>query len=352
LNDKAIKQLSNLTIHAFMAFAHILGQENAISVLRSALRHHRIPHAYLFSGHEGVGKKFSAVTLAKALNCRELEDDSCDHCVSCHKIDEGNHPDVRIIEPDGQFLKIDQIRTLQKDVGYKPYEGKRKVYIIDHAETLRPEAANALLKTLEEPSSDSLIILVTANVYASLPTVISRCQLVRFISLGVRNLATLLVQEKYMPSEQARLIASLSEGCPGRAFSMDTAETLAKRDFVEELFKTLSSGLQDVRVLFTYAESLLEKKTEIQEFLDIMLVWYRDMYILQEQGDKNLIANSDAVARLEQTAEQFSTSQIRQLFDIVYQTKLDILRNANLQLALEVMLISLTEVYNARIRRR
>ena len=108
-----------------------------------------------------------------------------------------------------------------------------------------------------------------------------------------------------MPPEQACLIASLSEGCPGRAFSMDTDETLAKRDFVEQLFQTLSSGLQDVRVLFTYTESLLAKKTEIQEFLDIMLVWYRDMYILQEQGDKRLIANSDAVTRLEQSAEQF-----------------------------------------------
>ncbi len=333
-----------------MAFPHILGQENAISILRSAIQHCRIPHAYLFSGYEGVGKKFTAVTLAKALNCREIEDDSCDQCVSCHKIDDRNHPDVRIIEPDGQFIKIDQIRTLQKDIGYRPYEGKKKVYIIDHAETLRPEAANALLKTLEEPSSDSLLILVTANVYALLPTVISRCQLVRFISLGVQKLATLLVQEKHIPPEQARLIASLSEGCPGRAFSMNTTEILVKRDFVEQLFNTLSSGLQDVRVLFTYAELLLEKKTEIQEFLDIMLVWYRDMYILQEQGDTSLIANSDAVARLEHAAEKLSARQIQRLFDIVYQAKLDILRNANLQLTLEVMLISLTEVYNDRVR--
>jgi DNA polymerase-3 subunit delta' len=335
-----------------MSFAHILGQEKAISVLRSAIRHHRIPHAYLFSGYEGVGKKLTALTLAKALNCREHEDDSCDRCVSCHKINDGNHPDVRIIEPDGQFIKIDQIRTLQRDIGYKPYEGKRKVYIIDHAETLRPEAANALLKTLEEPTSDSLIILVTANVYALLPTVISRCQFVRFISLGVQELTTLLVQERHIQAAQAHLIASLSEGCPGRAFSMDTTDVLAKRDLVEQLFKTLSSGLQDVRVLFNYAEFLMEKKEEIHELLDIMLVWYRDMYILQEQGDKSLVANSDAIVRLEHAVEQLSTSQTRRLFDIVYQTKLDILRNANLQLTLEVMLILLTEVYNDRIRWR
>ena len=335
-----------------MAFAQILGQENAIAVLQNAIRHHRIPHAYLFAGDEGVGKKLTAVMFAKALNCRECEDDSCDRCVSCHKIDAGNHPDVRIIAPEGQFIKIDQIRTLQKDVGYKPYEGKRKVYTLDHADTLRPEAANALLKTLEEPSADSLIILVTANVYALLPTVISRCQLVRFISFGVQKLTALLVQEHHLPPEQAHLIASLSEGSPGRAYAMDTTETLAKREFVEQLLKTLSSGLRDVRILFTYAEQLVEKKTEIQEFLDILLVWYRDMSILQAQGDPSLIANSDVIDRLKQAAVQLSVSQTRRLFDLVYQTKLDLLRNANLQLTLEVMLISLTEVYNDRIRWR
>jgi DNA polymerase-3 subunit delta' len=335
-----------------MAFAHILGQEKAIAVLRSALRHQRIPQAYLFSGYEGVGKKFTALMLAKALNCREREDDACDQCPSCHKIDEGNHPDVRVIEPDGQFIKIDQIRALQRDIGYKPYEGKRKVSIIDHAETLRPEAANALLKTLEEPTADSLIILVTANVYALLPTVISRCQFVRFISLGVQELTNLLVVEKHIQTDQARLIASLSEGCLGRAFSMDTADVLAKRNVIEQLFSTLSAGLQDVRVVFRQAELLMEQEESIHELLDIMLVWYRDLHILQAQGEQSLVANSDAIDRLAHSAGQLSASQIRRLFDIVYQTKLDILRNANLQLALEVMLMSLIEVYNDRIRWR
>lgn len=335
-----------------MAFTDIAGQDGAIAVLQRAIRHQRIPQAYLFSGPEGVGKKLTAVTLAKTLNCKELDDDSCDRCVSCHKIDEGNHPDVRIIEPEGQFIKIDQVRALQRDVGYKPYEGKRKVYILDHAEALRPEAANALLKTLEEPSADSLLILVTANVYALLPTVISRCQLLRFITLGVQPLTSLLIQQKEIPPEQAHLIASLSEGCPGRAFAMDTSEMFAKRDEIEILLKTLSSGLRDVRILFSQVEGFLEKRADIQEFLDIMLVWYRDMFIIHEQGDTHLLANADAVTRLDQTARALSARQIQRLFDIVYQTKLDLLHNANLQLALEVMLISLTEVYNDRIHWR
>ena len=335
-----------------MAFSHIVGQKKAISVLQNALRHDRIPQAYLFAGYDGVGKKFTAMTLAKALNCRELSDDSCDTCVSCRKIDGGNHPDVRLIEPDGQYIKIDQIRALQKDAGYKPFEGTRKVYIIDHAEVMRPEAANALLKTLEEPSTDCMIILVTANVYALLPTVISRCQFVRFVSLGIGTLTGLLEEKKQLSSERARLIASLSEGCPGRALSMDTEDALEKRDAVERLLTTISSDLQDVRILFEQAEMLMADKNDVQEYLDIMLVWYRDMYLLHEQGDADLIANADAVSRLQQAAGQLSARHIQRLFETVYQTKMDLLRNANLQLSLEVMLFSLTEVYNDRNRWR
>lgn len=335
-----------------MAFSHILGQEKAIAVLRNALWNDRIPQAYLFSGYEGVGKKFSASMLAKALNCREKEDDACDTCVSCHKIDSGNHPDVRIIEPEGQFIKIDQIREMQRDVGYKPFEGKRKVYIVDHAETMRPEAANALLKTLEEPSADCLIILVTANVYALLPTVVSRCQFIRFVALGLEKLVEFLVQKVQLSPDRARLIASLSEGCPGRALAMDADDALQKRDAMERLLQTISGGLQDVQVLFDQVETLMAEKTAIHEYLDIILAWYRDMYLLHEQGDSRLVANTDAIERLQQTAESLSERQIRRLFEIVYQTKQDILRNANLQLTLEVMLISLTEVYNDRNRWR
>ncbi|GAK56808.1 DNA polymerase III, delta prime subunit [Candidatus Vecturithrix granuli] len=335
-----------------MAFSHILGQEQAITVLQNALRHQRVPQAYIFAGPEGVGKKFTALMLAKALNCHELDDDACDRCNSCHKIDEGIHPDVRVIAPDGQFIKIDQIRALQKDAGYKPFEGRKKVYILDQAEAMRAESANSLLKTLEEPTTDCIIILVTANVYALLPTVMSRCQLVRFVILGIEPLTTLLVRQKQIDPERARLIASLAEGCPGRALAMDAEETLDKRNQVEHLLHRLSSGLQDVRVIFEQAEQLSAEKSTLQEYLDILLAWYRDMHLLREHGNTRLIANVDAVPRLKETAFQLPASHLRRLFEIVYQAKMDILRNANAQLALEVMLISLTEVYNDRNRWR
>lgn len=335
-----------------MAFSDILGQEKAITVLQNALRRKRVPQAYIFAGPEGIGKKFTALMLAKALNCHTLDDDACDRCNSCHKIDEGIHPDVRVIAPDGQFIKIDQIRALQKDAGYKPFEGRKKVYILDQAEAMRTESANSLLKTLEEPTTDCIIILVTANVYALLPTVMSRCQLVRFVSLGIEPLTTLLVRQKQVAPERARLIASLAEGCPGRALAMDAEETLDKRKRLEHLLHQLSSGLQDVRVVFEQAEQLGAEKSALQEYLNILLAWYRDMHLLREHGNAQLVANVDAVPRLKETAAQLPASHLRRLFEIVYQTKLELLRNANVQLALEVMLISLIEVYNDRNRWR
>ncbi|GAK53556.1 DNA polymerase III, delta prime subunit [Candidatus Moduliflexus flocculans] len=339
-----------------MAFSEIIGQENAIKILQRALRHQRVPQAYLFAGDDGVGKKLTALTLAKALNCKELQDDACERCGSCHKINIASHPDVRLIEPDGQFIKIDQIRDMQKDAGLKPFEGRRKVYIIDQADTMRAEAANALLKTLEEPTADCVIILVTANVYALLPTVLSRCQFVRFTALGVDKLAELLQKRLRLMPERARLIASLSEGCPGRALGMDADSLLKQRDEMERLLQAISGGLQDVRVIFTQVERLTDtkddKKDAIHDFLDLLLVWYRDMLLLHEGGDPRLVANSDAIPRLKPLADALTAAQLRRLFETVYQTKQDILRNANLQLALEVMLISLTEVYNDRNRWR
>ena len=335
-----------------MAFSDILGQENAIRVLQSALRQNRVPQAYLFSGYDGVGKKLTALTLAKALNCKALHDDACDRCASCHKITIASHPDVRVIEPDGQFIKIDQIRELQRDAGLKAFEGKCKVYIIDQADAMRPEAANALLKTLEEPSAACVIILVTANVYALLPTVISRCQFVRFVSLGVDKLATLLQQRNKLTPERARLMASLAEGCPGRALGMDAERLLKQRDDMERLLQKISGNLQDVRVIFEQVERLIEAKESIHDYLDLLLVWYRDLCVLREQGDARLIANSDALPRLRQAADALTSAQARRLFDCVYHTKQDMLRNANAQLTLEVMLISLTEVYNDRNRWR
>jgi len=156
-----------------MPFSEIIGHEHNIKVLLRSIERGRLHHAHIFSGPEGVGKRLTAVSLAKALNCREMVADFCGHCVSCKKIDDGNHPDVKIVVPDGQFIKIDQIRDLQHDLQFRPFEGKKRVFIIDSADKMGLPAANSLLKTLEEPPRDSILILVTANLHSLLPALLT-----------------------------------------------------------------------------------------------------------------------------------------------------------------------------------
>ena len=174
-----------------MSFEFILGQDRPKQVLKKVLRNGHVPNAYLFYGPESIGKKFTAIEVAKALNCEiSGPEDGCDQCPACQKIDRRTHPDFFLLEPEKSsptaresILKIDAIRELQKKLVYLPYEGQTKVVIIDNAECMNPQAANSFLKTLEEPQSQTLIILIASNPYQLLPTIVSRCQGIRFYPL-------------------------------------------------------------------------------------------------------------------------------------------------------------------------
>src|SRR4030043_1378762 len=171
-----------------MSFKNVLGHSKPIALLQRAIRNEKVVNSYLFLGSEGIGKKYVALQFAKALNCLETEaegGDACDHCTSCKKIDHALHPDVLLIEPEGQNIKVDQVRQLQKELAYKPYEGKRRVCILTAADRMAPNMSNILLKTLEEPPLHTVIILLTNHPRLLLPTILSRCQTIRFNSLPI-----------------------------------------------------------------------------------------------------------------------------------------------------------------------
>ena len=174
-------------------------------------------NSYLFLGNEGIGKKVVALQFAKALNCLEGEaerGDACDHCSSCKKIDHALHPDVLLIEPEGQNIKVDQVRQMQRELAYKPYEGKRRVCILTAADRMAPDIPNTLLKTLEEPPLHTVIILLANNSRFILPTILSRCQPIRFNPLPIPLVSKWLMEGKGFNETEAHLLASLSEGSP------------------------------------------------------------------------------------------------------------------------------------------
>ncbi len=177
-----------------MSFKDVIGHKKPIELLRRAIINDRVVHSYLFLGNEGIGKRWVALQFAKALNCLERraeESDACDRCLSCKKIDAELHPDVTVLEPEGQAIKVDQVRQMLRDLAYRPYEGKRRVCILTAADRMAPNMSNTLLKTLEEPPLHTVIILVANSSKAILPTILSRCQQIPFNPLPLSSLTRL-----------------------------------------------------------------------------------------------------------------------------------------------------------------
>ena len=170
-----------------MPFDDFLGNRSVLETVRTQLATGRLRHSMLFAGVTGIGKWTLAQFIAKASNCIRLQNDFCDSCPSCERISDNAHPDVRNVAPDGQFIKIDQMRSLSREVFFKPFEGRRRVFIIDEAEKFRDESANSILKTLEEPPDTSFLILITSRPNDLLPTIRSRCQTYRFAPLSAER---------------------------------------------------------------------------------------------------------------------------------------------------------------------
>ncbi len=245
-----------------MSFNKIIGQELAKKILLNAMRNNKIPNAYLFYGEDGVGKFLVAVAFAKAVNCLEKEWDFCDKCRNCRLIDEKRTPDFKIVEPeDTDQIKIDTIRDIKKEVGFKKVHLKRRFVIIREAEKMNREAQNAFLKTLEEPPSDTTFILITRNIFGLYPTIISRCQKIRFRKLKKEEIKKYLEDNLNMVSAYAEDIASISQGRLDIALKIASGELLALNQMVRKFIEA------DVRKKL----QILGEIEDLEEFLHLLL---------------------------------------------------------------------------------
>ena len=321
-----------------MSFNEIIGQERAIGILRRAVEQERIAQAYLFLGTEGIGKKLTALNLAKALNCRGERAApylSCDICPACRKIDHGNHPDIQVLGGTREQIKIDQIRQLQKGLHYKPFEGRKKVVIIDGAERLVPAAANALLKTLEEPPPETVIILITISLYQLLPTIISRCQKIRFQPLNTESLKKVLGDSLSLPEEALETLALLSGGSPG--ITLQIADSIAETR--GELFRRVEQLVRDkIEELLQLADELSKNKEGLEGTLELLKVFFRDIMIFRENRAERL-ANIALLPSIERLAGKLSTPEIVSKIEAINEAQSALRQNANRQLAMERMLL-------------
>lgn len=335
-----------------MPFRDLVDQDHAVMLLRTAVRTQRIVHAYLFAGPAGVGRREAALAFAQLLNCDQPGIDACGECAACRLIAKGQHPDVRMIDvahgllldPDDTtkiHTGIDQVLALRREVVYPPYQGRWKVYIIADAESLTTEAGNSLLKILEEPPPQVVIILIAEAVTSLLPTVVSRCQLLRFSFVPASAIEQALVDRFNLPRGRARFLAALADGRVGRAIEWATSgEALERREQVLDLLVRLP-GMDSLERLDA-AEAVAKDKDSVVELLDIALLWFRDLLVWHHSADETLLINLDRKEAILAQARAIPSAAISQWVDAVEAAKDAVSRNVHPRLALETFFLQVS----------
>ncbi len=328
-----------------MSFTDIRGQDAALAYLRRALEHGRLPSAFLFLGPHHVGKGLTALTLAKALNCEApsgAAGDSCDACPSCRKVDAGVHPDVVTVSPDGQFIKIDQVRQITDRLGLNPLLARRRMIVVTEAEQMNPQSANAFLKTLEEPPADTLIVLCAEDTARLLPTIVSRCVPVRFQPLPASVLKDLLESARGtaapLEPEAAEFAVRFAQGRMRPDLREKVGAWLAIREDLLQAFKhpeaALGAGLGDKLARWSQSGDW----TFVLEWLE---TWFRDLALLGAQADPAHLINRDRQGDLRAWIAQMPPDAAARCYRSVLATRDAMLLNANKLLALEALWLSL-----------
>jgi len=277
----------------------------------------------------------AAVSFAKALNCKEDNLKGCKSCSSCLKIEKGNHPNFRMITPDGESIKINQIRTLKIELGYKIYEGKKRVWIIDEAEKLTQQAANSLLKVMEEPPGDLVLILIT-HLSRFLPaTVLSRCKIIQFSALSAQHISEILREKAKLQEHLIPLVSGLAQGSVGEAFRLAQNEDIFQER--EKIFKLVKEGKPLSAKVFELSEKWCKRESsEIEALLNMVLFFIRDILMLKI-GEMPSVFNKDKVEELSSLKDKYSFSTLYKGIEAVEESKTFIQANVSTQLAIEGM---------------
>lgn len=323
-----------------ISFGTIEGHDRPVTILKRALANRTLAHAYLFSGEAGIGKKMTAFALAAAVHCQDARPEGgCGVCPSCRKVAALGHPDVHLLVPDGDEIKIDQVRQVQADLALKPFEGEKKVLIVDGAESMNQASSNAFLKTLEEPPGDTLIILISALAQSLLATIRSRCQEIRFHPLPRRTLAQALMKKRGLSEGDAWFLAALAQGSMGRGLEMDALQEKTAR----EEFASLWSGLASMgpAELLAQAETLSKDRERLERMLDLGVERLRDALVYRETREERLLINEQAKDLLREREGSFSLPRMLADLELFFVSRGLLDRRVSAQLVAENLLFKL-----------
>ena len=332
-----------------MPFADIIGHDRTKLLIQAAIMQNRLAHAYLFHGEDRIGKRLLAMRLAQALLCEraaeDAEPDACGGCRACRQVEARTHPDFLLIEPDREQanpqIKIELIRDIEQQMIYRPLIGDRKICLIDEADRMTIGAANALLKTLEEPPDHSLFLLVSSRPYALPATIRSRCQAIRLATPAQTQVEAAVVLKRELPPADARFLALLCDGQLGRALDVDLKEARNAQKEFSDLFS--AKGLQSITSVLTTAEALAKAERGPEAF-DWLLRWLRDLLLLTVGAGTDQVLNLEQRLVVEHLAARVDVDALLNLIGELETLERQAHRNLNIQMALETVLLRLRDL--------
>lgn len=325
-------------------FSEIIGQEQIKEHLQNAIKEKQVSHAYIINGERSAGKEFIASVFASALLCTGEGVEPCGDCHSCKQALSRNNPDiVYVMHEKPNTIGVDDIRTqINNDITIKPYNSDYKVYIVNEGEKMTPQAQNALLKTLEEPPAYAVIMILTTNLEAMLPTILSRCVTLNMKPVSDDLVRTYLMQELMVPDYKADVCTAFARGNIGKAKALAISEEFdnIKADAVS-LLKHIHE--MDISEMVTAIKKIAEYKFNINDYLDIISVWYRDVLLFKATNDANHLIFKEEIQYIKKVADRSSYEGIENIIVALDKAKNRLTANVNFDLTMELLFMAIKE---------
>lgn len=326
------------------AFSDILGNEQIIEHLQNAIRMDKVSHAYILNAPEASGKRMIAEAFAAALQCETGGAEACGTCHSCKQAKSHNHPDiVYVTHEKPNTISVEDIRVqINQDIAVKPYSGPHKIYIVDEAEKMNVQAQNALLKTIEEPPAYGILLLLTTNADAFLPTILSRCIRLDLKPVANDKLRDFLMRKCGVVDYQADVCVAFSQGVVGKAINLASSAHFNEiRDAALQLLKRVKEI--ELSEMIGAVKHISEYKLEINDYFDIMMIWYRDVLLYKATADVNGLIFKDEVYEIKKQANTSSYHGIQLILEGLEKAKARLKANVNFDLVIELLLLTIKE---------
>ena len=326
------------------SFKDVVGHKDILKYISSAVENNRVSHAYILNGERGSGKKMLANLFAMTLLCETGDNEPCGKCHSCKQAESGNHPDIiRVTHEKPNSISVDDIRTqVNNTVDIKPYQGPYKVYIIPQADMMTPQAQNAILKTIEEPPSYAVFLLLTENAETLLPTINSRCVMLKLRNIKDTLIKKYLMENLEIPDYKADMCTAFAQGNMGRAIMLANSDHFNEiREEAVQLLKHINE--MELNEIVAAVKNISVYKLEITDYLDIIMIWYRDVLLYKATKEIDKVVFKDQLQSIKEQARKSSYEGIERILESLEKAKARLKANVNFDLVMELLFLTIKE---------